>query len=184
MLNKRGSVWLWVSVIIIILLVMGMFLYMALFKPRNNIGKQGILVNPAKDLSIDEAKTQFNEDFVYYLLASIKAYNLHNPPLSSNKPKMDILVGSVEYSAIIDDGRIVVSKGAIENPDVLIKTSLDEAANMVKYPDSVKSSFESGKSEIQMIASKASLFSKGYLNLYTEITGKSITGNIVRIYAD
>lgn len=180
-MNKRGSKWIIASIAVVILLIIGMFLYMSLFKPRDNSGKAD-LKNPAAYLTIDQTITQFNEDFVYYLLASIKAYNLHNPPLSSDKPRINILVGEDNYSALIDDGRIIVQTGVLDNPDIKISTSKYEAAMMVKYPDSVKKSFEEGKSNIDLIAGKATLFSKGYLNMYNEITGKSVTGNVIKIY--
>lgn len=182
-MNKRGSKWIVFSVVLVVILVIGMFLYMSLFKPKKSQGFT-VLKNPAEDLSIDEVQQQFNEDFVYYLLASIKAYNLHNPPLSSDKPRMDILVGDDKYSAIVDHGKIVVSKGFIDEPDVRITASKYEAAMMVKYPEYVKKSFEDGKSSIDLIAGKTILFSKGYLNLYNEVTGKSVTGNVLKIYSD
>ena len=183
-MNKRGSKWIVFSVILVVALFIGMFLYMSLFKPRNNSGQFTALKNPADNLTIDQVAEKFDEEFVYYLLASIKAYNLHNPPLSSEKPRINIMVGDDSYSAIIDAGRILVSKELVENPDIKIVTTKSEAAMMVKYPDYVKPSFESGKSSIELLAGKTALFSKGYLNLYTEVTGKSVTGNVLKIYSE
>ncbi|MEK6927109.1 MAG: hypothetical protein AABX11_01620 [Nanoarchaeota archaeon] len=180
-MNKRGKWAIWVSIVFVVLLLIGMFFYFALFKPSGNVVT---LQNPAKDLSLKETEQQFDESFVSYLLYSIKAYNLHNPPLSSNYPKIEILVGESVYYAVVKDSQVMVSKDVLDEVDVRIVTSLSEAAKMVKYPDSVKQSFEEGVSRIDLIASKTSLFSKGYLSLYTEITGKSITGNVVRIYSD
>ena len=161
-----------------------MFLYMSLFKPKNNSGNYVTLKNPAADLSIDQVVQQFDEEFVYYLLFQIKAYNLHNPPLSSDTPKINILVGEDEYSAIIEKGNIIVSKKFAAEQDIMIVTTKKEAAMMIKYPDYVKDSFAKKESSIEMSAGKATLFSKGYLNLYQEVTGKSVSGNVIKIYTE
>jgi len=174
--------WLIFGIIMILLFIVAAFFYMSLVTPKS--GNFANLTNPAENLNIDEIKQQFDSTFIYYLLASIKAYNLHNPPLSSNQPKIEIVIGNDAYSAVIDSGKILVDKRKIDNPDIRITTSLDEAAKMVKYSNYVKTSFEEGKSSIELITGKTELFSKGYLNLYTELTGKSITGNVIRIYAD
>ena len=46
----------------------------------------------------------------------------------------------------------------------------------------IKESFSSGKSEFELVANKATLFSKGYLSLYKDLTGKGITGSVIGIY--
>lgn len=178
---KRGWLVLGIGIVIVFFLIA--FFYFALASPKIDFDKKhGKLANPAENLTFEEVKLAFNEDFVYYLLYSIKAYNLHNVPLTNDLPRIEIKVGNEVYSAVIQNGEMLVAKESIENPDVRIVTSLEEAAKMVKYSDYVKTSFESGSSDIEMLANKATLFSKGYLNLYTEVTGKSITGNVVRIY--
>ncbi|MBI3334600.1 hypothetical protein HYZ97_03880 [Candidatus Pacearchaeota archaeon] len=184
-MNRRGRWMIWASLIGVIILVVALFLYYSLVSPDYSAQYQGtrVLVNPAANLSLEEVEQQFDETFVYYLLAASKAYNLHNPPLSSDTPKIEIVVGDDTYSAVIEDGEILVAQSALENEDIRLITSTNEAAKMVKYPSSIKESFGSGSSQVELLASKTILFSKGYLNLYTELTGKSIAGNVVRIYA-
>lgn len=181
-MNNKGGWAIWLSWIVCIVIIVGMFFYLSLFKPDNK--NVSVIENPAKDLNLKEVEQQFDESFVSYLLYSIKAYNLHNPPLSEDFPRIEILVGETEYYASVRNSQVFVFKDAIENVDMKIITSLEEAARMVKYPDSVKQSFEEGNSRIDLLASKALLFSKGYLNLYNEITGKSVTGNVIKMYSD
>ena len=177
--------WWILSVFLVLIFLVVAFLYMSLAKTKVDFTNlNGSLINPSDSLSFDETKMQFDERFVYYLLMSVKAYYLHNAPLSSDEPRIEILVGNRTYSAVVKNTEILIAERGIADPDIRIVTDLDEAAKMVKYPGQVKESFANGKSSIELLASKTTLFSKGYLNLYTELTGKSITGSIVRIYTN
>ncbi|MBS3065853.1 hypothetical protein J4229_02280 [Candidatus Pacearchaeota archaeon] len=183
-MGKKGSFIFWVSIILAVLLIIIAFLYFALFKPQTSGGKSVILNNPVSGLTDEQAVVAFNESFVIYLLYSIKAYNLHNPPLSSNYPKLEIDVGGDIFSANVQKGAIYVSKNEIFEEDVIIRTTKEEAVKMLRDKNYVVKSFNDGKSGIELVASKTTLFAKGYLNMYTELTGKSITGNLIRIASD
>jgi hypothetical protein len=184
-MNKKGALWLWISIILIALLVIVTFLYFALFNVNNESVYAGMqIINPVEGLDDKQALALFDESFVFYLLYEIKAYNLHNPPLSSDYPKIQINVGEQIFNADIKKGLINVAKDEIEDEDVVIRTSAEEAVKMLRDKNYVTKSFNDGKSEIELVASKTTLFAKGYLNLYNEITGKSITGNLIRIYTD
>lgn len=174
---------LWLSVGLVAALIIAIFFYFALFKPQNAGAYHGAsIANPALNLTMQEAIQKFDESFVFYLLYSIKAYNLHNPPLSRDTPKIEIIVGNDAYNAAVSKGIISVNKGAINNEDIVIRTTKEEAVKMVKDKNYVTQSFDEGKSTIELIAGKTKLFAKGYLNMYTELTGKSVTGNVMRIY--
>jgi len=186
--NKKGTWIAWVSVILIVLLIIGIFFYFVLYSPRYDSFymekvNSGELVNPASGLSMDEAINQFDDEFVYYLLYTIKAYNLHNAPLNSDSPKMEIRVEDSIYNAEIVKGMIYVSGGGLAKKDIIISTSKEEGIKMLQNRDYVEQSFVDEKSGIEKVESQSVLFGKGYLNLYNELTGKSLTGNVVRIYA-
>ena len=182
-MDKRGSLFLWISIILVVALVAAIFFYFVMFNPNNEKVYAGQEIkNPAANLTTEEAIMAFDEDFVFYLLYSIKAYNLHNPPLSSNMPKMEIHAGDDVFNAVIDNGMINIKLGKIESRDAIITTSREEVVKMLKDRDYVTKSFNDGKSTIELVADKTTLFAKGYLNLYTELTGKSVTGNVIRIY--
>ena len=184
---KKGSGWIWISVVLMLFLVFGAFFYLSLASPdydktyREMAGK-GELLNPASGLSEQDAVAAFNESFVYYMLVAIKTYNLHNPPLSSETPKIELLVDSNAFNAEVKNGVIEVGQGPIVNEDVVIKTTAEEAVKMMNDRDYTSSSFRDGKSSIELIAEKSTLFAKGYLGLYNELTGESVTGGVIRIY--
>lgn len=175
------------GIVLIILLLIGAFLYFALvgvdYSARyREYDKSGKLINPVLKLSTEEAVKEFNEDFVYYLLYQIQFYNLRSNALTGDKPRVSIYADEDIYSAEIDKGKIIVNKNKIDNPDVIIHTTKVEGVLMLQDSKYVVESFNSGKSKIELVADKASLFSKGYLKIYSKLTGKSVTGNIVRIY--
>lgn len=186
-MKKRGfgkSLIIIFSVILILLLIVAMFLYSALKVPDYGEKNKIILQNPIKGLTLEQAKINFNESFVEYLLYSIGANNLHNPPLSNNKPKIKITIENDIYSSVIEKGRIIVKKEDILNQDITLKTNKEEAIKIMENKNYIKQSFSSGKSEISLSADKATLFAKGYLNIYKELTGESITGGVIKIYTE
>ena len=181
-MNKRGSKLLWVSVSLAVLLILAIFLYFALFNPNNQSVYSGQEIrNPAVNLTNEEAVIAFDESFVFYLLYNLKAYNLHNPPLSSDYSKLEINVGGEIFSATVKKGVIAVSREEILEKDAIIKTTREEAVKMMRDKSYVAKSFNDGLSGMELVASKTTLFAKGYLNLYNEIIGKSVTGNLIRI---
>ena len=182
-MNKRGGAIFWISAVLVLMLIVALFIYFALFKTNNSSVYSGqILKNPVFNLTDEQAVVAFDEGFVFYLLYSIKAYNLHNPPLSSNYPKIEIDVGGEIFSATVKKGVISVSSGGILNKDIIIKTTKEEAVKMMRDKGYVTKSFNDGLSAIELIADKTTLFAKGYLNMYNELTGKSVTGNLIRMY--
>ena len=180
-MNKRGGKVFWISASLIVLLIASLFLYFVLFKPNNLSSYSQTLKNPVFGLTDEQAVIDFNEDFVLYLLYSIKADNLHNVPLTSNYPKIEIDVGDEIFSATVKKGVISVGRGEILNEDAVIRTTKEEAVKMLRDKSYVTKSFNDGKSGIELVADRTTLFAKGYLNMYNELTGNSITGNIIRI---
>lgn len=184
-MNKRGGWIFWISAILVLSLIIILFLYFVLFKTDNSSVYSGqTLSNPVLGLSDAQAIDSFDSGFVFYLLYSIKAYNLHNPPLSSDYPRLEINVGGEIFNAIVKKGSISISDGGIANEDAVIKTTKEEAIKMLRDRSYVTKSFNDGFSGIELVADKTTLFAKGYLNMYNELIGKSITGNIIRISMD
>src|SRR3989344_2703001 len=94
--SRRAGVALFLSIVFVIFFVIALFLYFALFNPNyRGFGGEGSLVtkvNPASGLTTEKATAGFNESYISYLLYSFGVQNLHNPPLSGDKPKIKIYV--------------------------------------------------------------------------------------------
>ena len=98
------------------------------------------------------------------------------PPLNDTVFVTEIIPGdSIPYPVKIEKKDV----GEIEEEDVIIRTSKQEAAKMMKNEAYVEQSFEVGGSSLEMVAGKTELAAKGYLGLYSAMTGKTITGEII-----
>lgn len=104
---------------------------------------------------------------INYMSVKLYLYNLHNVPLTNNNPKILVYVDDAEYSIEIIDGEIYVQKGIIENPDLVIRTTLDEVSKIIDNPEYAKGSINSGKTSIDITGSKITLLLKGYSKLYS-----------------
>lgn len=189
---KKGlKIFLLIFLIIVLLVLtsIGFLIYSALKTPDNlklylDENKQPPK-NPVAEISSEQAIENFNETYVWYLLYSLEAYNLHAPAFSSsNLPKIEIRLEDSTYNSIINKGQIIVDSRAIEGEDAVIISTKQELISMIRDKNYVEESFRNGKSSIELVAGKTELFEKGYLALYTKITGKSITGSAIKIFAD
>ncbi len=105
------------------------------------------------------------KESITYSLIYIKAYNLHNPPLSSDTSKIQFLVDDKTYNSEIIKGEIYTSDGKVANPDITIQTSKEEILKMISSKEYIQESINSGKSEIIQNADQITLFLKGYTDL-------------------
>jgi hypothetical protein len=168
--KKKKLVIVLILVVLISLSLIGWYLFVGPDYSDLYLGSGKILKNPVSGLSIDEAVMNFDESGIYYLLVALKTYNLHSPPLSSNNPKIEIIVDDDIYSAIIDKGVIKIFKGEIEGEDIVIYTSKVEAVKMLKNLSYVLNSFKNGLLRVELVAGEIELVSKGYLELYKTLT--------------
>jgi hypothetical protein len=160
-----------IIVIVSLLVIAGIFGFFFFFNEQSSsTGSSGgtPLKNPAAGLSIEEAAEKFDGNFVFYLLVEMGAEELHNPPLSSSTPKIQIEVSDLVFNAEISGGSMKIGSGASEEKDIIIRTTRTEAVKMMNSRDYVKESFNSGESSIELVAGKPTLFSKGYLKIYDQ----------------
>jgi hypothetical protein len=143
--------------------------------------QEGSLLNPVLELTDSQALADFNSKYVFFLLYYAHAYQLHNPPLSSATPRMNIKLDGVSYRAEIVGGVIRVGKGPFSDVDLTITSSRKEIIRILRNTSLLSASFAEGKSSLTPEASRATLFSKGYLRLYDSLYDSSITGNVIRI---
>jgi len=162
------------NTLIIILVVLGVlivavaaYVYVAFFYVGGDSGFVE-LKNPAEGLSEEEAVLVFDEGFIFYLLASLGTHNLHNPPFSDDTPKIEIVIGDEVFNTEVVNGNFPVKKGSISSEDIRIVTTKLEAVRIIKGTSDIKSSFESGRSQLELVASEVTLFSKGYLKIYDQ----------------
>jgi len=110
---------------------------------------------------------EMEKEFIYYAAVKLKIYNLQEIPFTSIRPQIQIQIDNRSYFVEVSEGEIFVNKGLAENPDIILKTGYEEIFKMTEAD--ISESFSSGKSEIEIVANKFVLFSKGYLNFYREL---------------
>ena len=160
--------------VVLIVLALAILVFLLFFYPKN---APPVNLNTA---NID--KTQVGIEQINLLLYNIKAYALHNPPLSKNTPKIEVIIEDESFNSEIISGKVKTQRGAIDNADIRIKITKNEFLKILNSNDikkAVQESAEKGNLDIEMLAGKLELASKGYLGVYKEVTGKSLTGNIV-----
>ena len=109
---------------------------------------------------------------ITYVLDQVGFSSLHNPLLSSNTPKTVLVIDGVSFTAEVAQGKIMTRKGSIADPDLRIRTRGDivlEAKSSSDVKTYFKERVKNGKIQIEQVASKTELFTKGYLSLYDSL---------------
>lgn len=185
---KKWVIILIIGIVVLILIGGGVFLYFMFFYTRPSGGGGGTgtpIKNPTEGLTLEEALLQFNDDYVDYLVISMGVRKLHNPPFSSNTPKIEVVIDEKVYVCEVIKGSVKIEEKQIENEDIVIWTTRREivsaimSLNMRGY---IKESISQGRTAIEMKAGYTTLYSKGYLKLYEDMTGESFTGFVVRMF--
>lgn len=165
-----------IATLFIIALVIAAFIYFFLVPSQHENQFTETRINIPSNLS----------DFVLepvhltYLLSEIGANNLHNKPVSSDCPRIEISVdGELFTSEIVKGGIITTSGKKDEKADLRIITSKTEVFNVLTSGNAkeyIQNSVASGKTRVELDVGYTDLFLKGYLGLYKELTGKSFPG--------
>lgn len=130
-----------------------------------------------KEAVIEQAVIEFNEDYINYLLAALGTGYLHKSILGEN-PFLELILEDEIWHAEIIDGMPHSALGSIDNKDLIITISKEEAIKAIlseNIGQFIKNSYANGNLGIEIIASKPVLFAKGYLNMYKELTGEDIS---------
>jgi len=175
MIDKRGGTTLGivVGIVIVLLIISGIFVYYFFGGNGENFNFRE-LRNPTEGLSDEQALLDFDEGFVEYLLYSIGAGNLRNKPLSKDTPKLEIYIGDVSYMAEVIEGVVNVEVGEFSDEDVIIRAPKMVAIKMIRDRNYIFESFSSGESSVELISEKVELAGKGYLGIYSELTGEEV----------
>jgi hypothetical protein len=179
------SILLFIALIILIAFIFfGPYDYTSIYLKRSLSGE---VKNPVisdltdKPLTEENISEMSNVEFsnlsiesITYLLIFIKAYNLHNPPLSSDTPKIQFFIGNDTYYSEIIAGEIHTKTGQIKNPDVTFRTPKNEMIKILLDNSYITESIKSQKTIFELNANKIVLFMKGYKELYERVTKLSL----------
>lgn len=185
--KKKFSKWFLIIMGIIAILAIAYFL--GFF---SNKGEQITIENPLKNIVfantnqageidgeavIQQGIEQFNENYIIYLLVSLGTNNLHKSYTGYGPAKINLIIDDETWSAQIEKG-LSVQKSSVDDPDLIIKMSKQTAVESLLSPNiqsHLKSSVNSGQVSLELVAGKVELASKGYLKMYTQLTGEEIS---------
>ena len=131
---------------------------------------EGIKTIIIKTNTMNYSTSDIERALINYTSIILKLYNLHNIPFTSITPKIQIYIDNNAYFIEIINGNIIINNGNANGPDLQIKTTSRDILNMQENNIPIKDAISSGKIEIDIIADKFTLFAKGYLSLYNEIS--------------
>src|SRR3989344_5260515 len=129
----------------------------------------GEITNPAENLDNEQAIQNFNENFVYYFLVQLKAFNLYNPPFSEDNPKINLIISDSFYSAEIKEGEITVDKKFFETSDITIIAGKEEIISIIKKESKISELIKKQSIKINENSDKKTLYAKGYKEFYENL---------------
>lgn len=123
---------------------------------------------------VEQGVMEFNEDYINYILVALGVSHLYKSMINFENPLIEFVLGDEVWSSEIIGGVPNSKKESIDNEDMKISISKEEvveallASNIEEF---MKESVKNRNTEIELVAGKAELFSKGYLEMYRELTG-------------
>jgi hypothetical protein len=124
---------------------------------------------------LEKGIIDFNESYINYLLSAFGTSLLHKSTFGYGNPKIELDFENEAWNSEFGDV-LITKKGNCDKPDLKIKMSKEEAVLALLSSDIkqyMKDDVTNGKIQIEMVAGKFELYSKGYLDMYKSLTGKS-----------
>ena len=141
-----------------------------------DLKEKGVEVNETQ--VIEKAEMEFDYTYINYVLFAMSAWKLHNPPLSSETPKIKVIVDDeIYYSEVIDTEMNTYLEEFEGEEDLVITMSKNEVIQAMLAEDMaefMKQSVASGETQMELVAGSLTLASKGYLQMYKDITGEEL----------
>lgn len=185
--NKyTGKIFIVLIIAIVLVVVIILLVFSGIFgkKPK----EVTVLDNPMKKIIFDntyqgkvdfekvleQGVKEFDKDYVNYLLISSGAEKLHKSVIGYGDPAIELNIDNEVWSVKIENGNLITEKSSIENEDFKIIISKQEIVKALLSENTYeffKNSLKSGNIQAELVAGKAELLSKGYLEMYQSLSG-------------
>jgi hypothetical protein len=169
-------------VLVIIAVIIFLGFYTGFFSKNKSNAKTITIENPLKDIvsqntkggEVDEQAVikqgvlEFNENYINYLMLALGVGKLHSF-VGFGNPVVEMHLDNEIWSSEIQDNSLRTIKSPNDNKDLRIIISKEEAVKALLSPNIaqfMKDSVASGRTQLEMVAGKTELFSKGYLEMY------------------
>jgi hypothetical protein len=131
-------------------------------------------IQPKEPVSQDsprEPEIEVTPELISYVLQSIGALDLHRNPLTLEKPMIGLSVGDLNFYSRVGSS-IETFSGANAEPDIQFSMSnlvFKEVVTSENPEAEIQNLISQNKIVLEIVASEAELFSKGYLKLYNSL---------------
>ncbi|MEK6914493.1 MAG: hypothetical protein AABW83_02475 [Nanoarchaeota archaeon] len=181
MINKKNFI------ILIIILIIAISLILYSKSKKENQKQEIILENPLKKIIInntneakitniekikEQALLDFNRKYIDYILLYLEIDELHKSNLGYGNPNIKFILDDESWNTEIANGILSTKKQQSNDEDMIIKTSRKEIINILLSENinlAIENSLKSKNIEIELVADKIELVSKGYLSMYNEL---------------
>ncbi len=110
-------------------------------------------------------------EFITFILNEMGAQDLHRNPLTFERAIINFVIEEESFTSTVKK-EIVTVKGSNKKADLEFVSSRNEVIRIVtssNQKEEVKKSIGEGKTKVNILASEAELFAKGYLKIYDGI---------------
>jgi hypothetical protein len=147
--------------------------------PLKNIVFANTNVNGEVDYNavINQGVLEFNQDYILYLLAALGIQNLHKSYIGYGNPLIELQIDTEIWNAEVTNNGISIQNQPANEEDLIISISKQEAVKAIlssNINEFMKESVYNGGTRLEKVAGNIELGSKGYLEMYTQITGEVI----------
>ena len=128
-----------------------------------------------KEKVIEQALLEFDVNYINYILIALGINNLYKSKVGFGNPKVEFDLDGEVWSSEINNGNLNTKKESIDDEDIRIIVSKKEIIESLLVKDIegfMIESVKSGRTSIEMISGKPELLSKGYLKMYSGLTGE------------
>ncbi|MAH07931.1 hypothetical protein CMI38_06815 [Candidatus Pacearchaeota archaeon] len=186
---KKVSKFMVILTLILAIILVTFFIGFLLNKPPVINQNKIVIENPLKEIVfankneqglvdkqqvINQALQEFDKDYINYILLALGVTKLKRSLIGYGNPKVEFKIDEELWSSEIIDQSLNTQKSTIDDPDVrfhMPKTEIIESLLSSDINQFVINSVSSGNTQIELIASKPELLSKGYLGMYKDLTG-------------
>ena len=170
-MRKKPEILILLGVIVILLGIIAF----SVFPFSSDSKGESTYTPPWTDETLGEIEITSN--VVGHVLNLLGAKELHNIPLTSKTPKIEILVDDQTFNSEIKKGNIITSLGTTGEKDIKIsmtRRNVIDIINSTMPSEVITAAINDGSMNLELEASKTTLFTKGYLSLYSKFTGEEI----------
>ena len=128
----------------------------------------GFVIQNNEGVKIQKESLEITPEYITFILNELGAYKLHKNPLTFKDPVISFKIGETYFTSTVKK-EIKTTLGKSSDADIELLGTREEIIRIIGSRDQkkeVKSSISEGKIKLNLLASEAELFSKGYLKIY------------------